>query len=95
MTGWRLENFEECLDRWIDQDKPSGDLSLFVTGWLMSRLDDPYQGVLRADGFDNFWYGSVPGSEHGSYEVVVCSYFIEEDSRTVRCASIATLSRPL
>ena len=38
------------------------------TEWLMSRLEDPYQGVTRADGFDNLWYGTVPGSAHGTYE---------------------------
>jgi hypothetical protein len=48
----------------------------------------------RERGFDNLWYGMVPGTEfHGS--AVVCSYFVDELNRQVRCDSFATLSLPI
>ncbi len=89
MSEWRLENFEGSLDRWIDLEKPDDDLRYLVTEWLLSRLDDPYQGVSRAPD-SNLWFGQVPGSEHGP-DAVACSYWIREQDKVVRCDSIATL----
>lgn len=61
----------------------------------MSRYDDPYSDVRREDGTETLWFGPVPGSEHGHDQIVVCSYWIEERSRTVVCNSFATLDLPL
>jgi hypothetical protein len=61
---------------------------------VLSRFDDPYQGVHREPGFENLWYGAVPETRHDGDQVVVCSYWIEERTRTVRCDSIATLGLP-
>lgn len=91
---WTLQGFLECLDVWSHLESPSQDLKLLVTAWIMSRLEDPYQGVRRAEGFSNLWFGAVPNSQHSAV-VVACSYWIEEESRTVRCDSLATLSLPL
>jgi hypothetical protein len=61
----------------------------------MTRYDDPYKGVRRAHGFPNLWFGVVPESDDGKGQVVVCSYWIEEAARRVRCDSFATLSLPI
>jgi hypothetical protein len=92
---WKLEGFLERLDAWIELEKPPDDLCLLVTGWIMSRFEDPYLGVRREPGFPNLWFGAVPKSDDGAGTVVACSYWIEESTRTVRCDSFATLNLPL
>jgi hypothetical protein len=93
--GWTLAAFLHHLDMWTKQEQPSDDLRLRVTAWIMTRYDNPYQGVQREPGFDNLWFGAIPGSIHSSDRVVACSYWIYESTRTVSCNSISTLSLPL
>jgi hypothetical protein len=93
-TRWSLEGFEEALDIWAERESPDIDLRLVVTSWVFARHGDPYVGVRREAGFDNLWFGAVPGSIRDQ-KVVVCSYWIIESARTVRCDSIATLSLPI
>lgn len=90
-----MVGFEERLDTWISIEAPFDDLRLTVTAWMLTRFDDPYQGVRRAHGFDNLWFGVIPDTAHDDDRVVCCSYWIEETTRTVRCDSIATLSWPV
>jgi hypothetical protein len=92
---WKLEGFLDRLDTWEKIESPSDDLRLIVTAWIMTRYDDPYQGVRRESGFPNLWFGVVPHSDDGAGNVVVCAFWIEESRRTVRCDSFATLSLPL
>jgi len=92
---WKLEGFEEALDRWIATETPDQSLRIVVTQWVLTRFDDPYIGVWRADGFENLWFGTVPTSLHGDDMVVTCSYWIYEGEHRVRCDSIATLSLPI
>jgi hypothetical protein len=92
--GWKLEGFLDRLDAWADQESPSDDLKLLVTAWIMSRYDDPYLGMRREPDFPNLWFGSVPDTEIAG-TVVVCTYWIEESTRTVRCDGFATLNLPL
>jgi hypothetical protein len=92
---WKLEGFLLRLDAWAELESPTDDLRLLVTAWIMTRYDDPYQGVRREEGFPNLWFGVVPNSDDGSGRVVVCSYWIEESSRVVRCDNFGTLNRPL
>jgi hypothetical protein len=87
--------FLDRLDTWAEQESPPDDLRLLVTAWIMTRYDDPYQGVRREHGFPNLWFGVVPHSEDGAGAVVVCAYWIEESTRIVRCDSFATLNLPL
>jgi hypothetical protein len=92
---WTLSNFIDGLDRWIALENPDDDLRVHVTAWVLTRSDDPYQGVRREPGFDNLWYGAIPGSIHPPSSLVVCSYWIEEAHHSVRCESFATLSMPI
>jgi hypothetical protein len=92
--GWRLTGFLDRLDEWAAQESPGDDLRLIVTSWIMSRFDDPYQGVRREGGMPNLWFGVVPWSGDGAGGVVVCAYWIEEATHTVRCDSFATLRLP-
>lgn len=91
---WTLEGFEACLDAWIAIEHPVIDLSSVVTAWVISRFDDPYQGVRREPGFDNLWFGPVPSSGDGRATPSPARW-IEERTRTVRCNIIATLSQPI
>lgn len=59
------------------------------------RGDDPYHGVRREPGFDNLWLGIVPNSDNGKGQIVVCSYWIDESRRTVRCDNFGTLNLPI
>ena len=94
-SPWKLVGFEEQLDAWIDRETPPDDLVLIVLPWILTRCENPYQGVRRAEGFANLWYGQVPRSDDGWGKVVACSYWIEESTHTVRCDQFATLSLPL
>lgn len=91
---WELQGFQRHADIWISTEDPDQDLKNEVLEWLLSRMDDPYQGVKREPGFDNLWYGPVPGTHRG-YTVVVCAYFILEAGHAVKCNSIATLNMPI
>jgi hypothetical protein len=85
-VGWSLLRFEPELDAWAERENVPPDLLLPVLAWILDRMDDPYDGVQRAEGFDNLWHGSIPqtfGLVPG--RVVTCSYWIEENTRTVRC----------
>ena len=91
---WQLENFVERLDAWIANENPSEDLRIVVTEWVVARFDNPYTDVSREPDFPNLWFGPIPETQH-SGQVVVCSYWIVEDERLVRCDQIASLRRPL
>ncbi len=93
--AWALANFAERFDAWADQQKPSDDLRVTVAEWILTRFDDPYLRARREPGFDNLWFARVPGSQHDDGNVVVCSYWIHESTRTVSCDSFATLGLPL
>jgi hypothetical protein len=92
---WKLENFAERFDAWADLESPDGDLRCVVMAWVLTRGDDPYEGVRREPDFENLWFGAVPDSQHGSGHVVTCSYWIREASHTVYCDNFGTLSLPL
>jgi hypothetical protein len=85
VPAWRLADFLDRFDDWAERENPSDDVRVVVIAWIMSRLDDPYQGVRREPDFDNLWYGVVPMSQDGAGSVVVCAYWIDESTRTVRC----------
>jgi hypothetical protein len=57
---WQLESFLDHLDVWIEREQPSDDLRLIVTAWVLTRYEDPYQGVQREPGFENLWFGEIP-----------------------------------
>jgi hypothetical protein len=92
---WQLRAFLERLDDWAQREYPSDELRRLVTAWILSRYDDPYQGVRREPGFDNLWFGKIPGSHRsGDGTVVTCSYFINEATHTVQCDNFGTLNLP-
>jgi hypothetical protein len=97
--GWNLTGFDEHLELWIQLSSPSDDLRVIVANWLLSRIDDPYQGMQREAeghsnlGHPNLWFGMIPGTRHG-YQAVYCSYLIFEQTGTVRCNSVMTLHWP-
>ena len=91
---WQLAGFLERLDAWAEQESADDDLRLVVTAWVVSRYDDPYRGVRREAGTDNLWYAVVPDTMHEG-RVVVCSYWINERSRTLVCNGFASLTLPL
>jgi hypothetical protein len=73
---------------------PDTLLRRMVTTWTLTRLDDPYQGLRREAGFENLWFGVVPGTlKRGA--AVVCALWIEESTRRVRCDRIGSLNLPL
>ncbi|MGH4013192.1 MAG: hypothetical protein ACRDSL_04520 [Pseudonocardiaceae bacterium] len=91
---WKLRLFPERLDSWIALCSPSSELRRIVRTWVVTRYEDPYEGVEREPGFENLWYGRIPNSGDGCGNVVVCSYVIEESTRTVRCNDFTTLPYP-
>lgn len=94
-SRWRLIGFEDRLDEWQRNESADEDLLLIILPWIMSRFEDPYQGMKREPEFENLWFGPVPHTYDGQGNVVVCSYWIEEAGHSVRCDSFATLALPL
>jgi hypothetical protein len=92
---WELEGFLDRLDAWNKLESPPDSLRRLVTTWIMSRSENPYQGVRREPAFPNLWFGAVPRSEHGPGMIVACSYWIYETQHVVRCDSFASLSLPV
>ena len=95
MTPYELVGFVPCLDDWIALEGPPNAMVQTVTEWIFTRFERPYDGVRRAEGFDNLWYVVVPGTEDDDGQVVVCSYFVIERGHRVQCSSFATLSLPI
>lgn len=94
--SWLLEDFLEQLDRWAERESVSIDLKFVVTEWVLSRMDDPYEGVRREPTMPNLWYGKVPNTYDATDRtVIVCSYFINEHEHSVRCDSFARLGLPI
>lgn len=91
---WQLRGFEGAVLRWFEVDNPSANLSLLVTDWWFTRLEDPFAGAKRDGVRDSGWYAQVPGSVVGGY-AVLCSWVVLVSDRTVTCDSIATLSLPI
>ena len=91
---WFLENFLERLDQWVDLGGPPERVGRAATAWIMTRLDDPYFGVRREPGFDNLWFGPIPGTQHGNNLVAACSYWIFERESRLRCDGFASLTLP-
>ena len=92
---WTLDLFEVKLDEWIALEDPRDAVRLETTAWILTRVDDPYDGVHQESGFDNLWYGTVPGTWHGEGNVVICAYWIFERDHVVRCDRFGTLSWPV
>lgn len=92
---WELAGFEDAFERWVNLEEPAPELRIRVVNWMFTRREDPYEGMIRESSFPNLWYGEVSGSLHGTGQVVVCTMWIEESTRTVRCDMIATLNPPI
>jgi hypothetical protein len=93
-TPWVLANFAEALDLWLERDQPIPGIVMNVGEWIMTRSDDPYQGVRREAGFPNLWRTAVPSSQRDG-TAVYCAYWIKERDRMVVCENIATLHLPI
>lgn len=93
--SWDLVDFLDRFDRWTEIEQPTEDLRYVVLEWIHSRATNPYQDVQRANEFPNLWFGQVPNSHDGRGCVVVCSYWISESDRRVRCDQLSTLSTPI
>ena len=95
--GWQLVGFNERLELWELNEPGSAvldDMGFIVARWIMSLADDPYKGVDRDPDMPNLWFGHIPGTYHKG-QVVCCSYWIEEQTHTVRCNMFTTLSWPV
>jgi hypothetical protein len=92
---WLLSQFEERLDQWIDLESPPEDVRLAVTAWILTRIDDPFEGAHREPDFPNLWAAVVPGSLHSPQSVVFCSYWVGVRDQTITCNQFATLSYPV
>jgi hypothetical protein len=92
--SWSLVNVESALDRWIEIDEPDDELRNVVLNWLLSRLEDRYQGVRRDPRFPNLWFGRIPWTLRGDRQAV-CAYRIEERTREIICDNIVMLRLPI
>lgn len=82
------------MDSWVELEDPDTDVRVAVLEWIFTRADRPYHGVQREPAFENLWFGVVPGTRRG-LRVVMCSYWILENERAVRCDLFGTLDAPI
>jgi hypothetical protein len=89
---WELAGFLDRFDLWVDQDSPAEGIRLGVLRWILGLYDDPYRGAKRVPDFPdpNFWEARIPASRDGAGNIVVCSYWIYEATRTVACDLFGT-----
>jgi hypothetical protein len=92
---WKLAEFLPRLDAWITRERPADFQRIAATAWVLGRADDPFQGVQRAEGFDDLWYGAIPDTLDARGRVVVGSYFVDPAARTVTCESFSILGWPV
>ncbi|MCW2525484.1 MAG: hypothetical protein JWM76_344 [Pseudonocardiales bacterium] len=83
------------MAQWIASDQPGVDVISIVVAWIEQQLEQPYRGGVRrqANIAPNLWFGKIPGTLRDGSDVT-CSYWIYEETRTIRCDSIGTLARP-
>lgn len=72
----------------------SGDRRYAVLDWMISRGTDPYAGARREDVAENYWLAKIPQTFHDG-QMVVCTFYVYEETRTVRCDMLVTLSLPV
>lgn len=82
--------FSDRLDEWTDLEAPDDWQRVLVGNWVLSRIEDPYDGLSRQSGFDNLWFGVVPGSLNADGLAVACSLWI-----SVHSAPFTRTPRPL
>lgn len=96
-SGYTLKGFKEWLEIW-EKTEPSSavstDLRIAVLDWIISRGGDPYAGARRENGAPNQWLAKIPRTFHGG-QWVVCTFYIYEETKTVRCDMLTTLSPPI
>ena len=96
-SGYTLQGFKEWMEIW-EKNEPSSAVSadrrIAVLDWMVSRGADPYAGARRESGAPNQYLAKIPGTFHGG-QVVVCTFYVYEETRTVRCDMLTTLSPPI
>ncbi|MFY1689410.1 hypothetical protein [Plantactinospora sp. WMMB782] len=95
---WQLVDFEARFDAWADRDNPSTELRIVVAEWILTRMEDPYEGARREPGFPDLWSVRIRGTavgRPGAFTMVLCSFWIKETEHGVVCDNFATLGYPV
>lgn len=96
-SGYTLQGFQEWMEIW-EKNEPSSAVStsrrIAVLEWMVSRGADPYAGARREHGAPNQWLAKIPGTLHDGH-MVVCTFYIYEATKTVRCDMLTTLGLPI
>ncbi len=90
---WRLTGFLERLEVML-KDEIDQTQRKAIRDWLIDLFLDPYQGATREPVAANLWRRKIPGTDTAEGRQVVCVYWIEEETRSVRCDMYAILRPP-
>lgn len=93
-SGWTIQGWASATTQWRELDDPDDLLRQRLIQWLRVCGENPYRRARRDNHIPNHWYAIVPGSERDG-RVVVCTYWIEERTKTVRADVIAQLRLPV
>jgi hypothetical protein len=95
-TPYKLEGFIEWMEIW-EKNEPisaiSGQRRIAVLDWIMSRYSDPYAGARREPVAENYWSAKIPWTLHDG-QMVVCCFWVYEETRRVVCDQLTTLGLP-
>lgn len=89
---YELQGFLAAFDDWIMHTEVSVHRRVQTYAWVMTRVEHPYEGA-RREGPD-YWFATVPRTASEG-QIVVCSFWIFEKSKTVKCDNFGILSLPV
>jgi hypothetical protein len=97
---WQLTNFTENLQTLRPSPEMSPQRLHATLAWIRRVEDNPFrpemsrQADMRHDELGDLYFGPVPGTRNADNSWVVCSYWINEYMRTVRCDGLGILTNP-
>ena len=73
---WEVANLRVALDRWVQAETPPERMRSIVKRWAFNQHEDPYQGVVLAEGFEDQYSGEVPATTIGE-TAIMATYWIK------------------
>jgi hypothetical protein len=93
--AWLALGFDDPVKHWVREYAPRLAVIRNVRDWIRSREVDPFAGVRIVPGFDDLFFGIVPGTMGDDGWVVTCSYWVIRADSVVRCDVLSTASWPV
>ncbi len=98
MAPWRLEGFDDCIQRWRGIDLPVDSVVRDVVQWFLTELArDPFPPSAAPVGGEfppTWWFVKLPYITTAARRVV-CLYEINATDRVLICRILSVLAEPI